>query len=277
MHIFRAVDSLSQFIKESEGRVGFVPTMGALHNGHLELVRLAKKEADIVVVSVYVNPTQFNNPDDLKNYPRDEDGDRSKLMDAGCDVLWFPQEGDMYPNGVQSETFNLGTLEDVMEGSFRPGHYQGVATIVDRLFSAVKPDLAIFGEKDFQQVAVIRKMADLKSHDIHIITAPTIRESDGLAMSSRNLLLTSEFRKSAPVIYEAMNEVKNSIQTLSPSEARQQAIDKIEASGLDVEYVDIVDSASLKSLEKWSDCEEPRIFVAAYAGKVRLIDNLKLN
>ncbi|NVK03544.1 MAG: pantoate--beta-alanine ligase [Flavobacteriia bacterium] len=277
MHIFRAVESLSQFLEESEGRVGFVPTMGALHQGHLELVKEAKSKSDIVVVSVYVNPTQFNNPDDLKNYPRDEEGDRSKLESAGCDVLWFPQESDMYPDGVHSEQFDLGILENVMEGSFRPGHYQGVATIVDRLFSAVRPDVAIFGEKDFQQVAVIRRMAELKSHPTEIFTASTIREKDGLAMSSRNLLLEPNYREASPVIYKAMKRAGEDRENMSPDHAKAAAIREIQSSGLDVEYVEIVDSSTLSSIVKWDESEEPRIFVAAYAGKVRLIDNLKLN
>ncbi len=277
MQIFRSEDSLKDFLENAVGRVGFVPTMGALHAGHLQLVNEAKKSCDLVIVSVYVNPTQFNNAVDLENYPRDEEGDAEKLRGAGCDVVWFPKESEMYPDGLTSNQYDLGTLEDVMEGTFRPGHYQGVATIVDRLFRVVKPDVAVFGEKDFQQVAVIRKMVELKGHTVQIVTAPTVREQSGLAMSSRNELLTSEHRREAAVIYRSMEWVKQEGRAMEPSEAVRVVRDEITQRGLEVEYVEIADSNTLVSLENWNDSQVPRIFVAAYAGKVRLIDNLYLN
>ncbi|NVK27243.1 MAG: pantoate--beta-alanine ligase [Flavobacteriia bacterium] len=277
MQIFREKEALQNYISSISGKVGFVPTMGALHDGHLQLVREAKRNAAFVVASVFVNPTQFNNADDLKNYPRDEDGDRAKLEAAGCDAVWFPTEAEMYPNGTKSDHFDLGRLEEVMEGEFRTGHFQGVATIVNELFNSVKPDVAIFGEKDFQQVAVIRRMASLMNHQIDIIAVPTIREKDGLAMSSRNLLLEPSYREAAPVIYRMMKWAVESKSNYSPKEAAAEVADQINAAGLKVEYVRIADSNSLQTLERWSDSNDPRIFVAAFAGSVRLIDNLSLN
>ncbi|KAB2813986.1 pantoate--beta-alanine ligase [Phaeocystidibacter luteus] len=277
MQIFREKEALQNHLSSIRGKVGFVPTMGALHQGHLQLVREAKRNADYVVASVFVNPTQFNNSDDLKNYPRDEEGDRRKLESAGCHAVWFPTEAEMYPNGTKSEHFELGRLEEVMEGEFRPGHFQGVATIVDELFKSVKPDCAIFGEKDFQQVAVIRRMASLKNHHIEIIAAPTIREPDGLAMSSRNLLLKQNYRDAAPVIHRMMTWASENKHNHTPAELTERVIKEINAAGLEVEYVRIADSNSLEIVHDWNESNAPRVFVAAFAGSVRLIDNLSLN
>ncbi|TNE26319.1 MAG: pantoate--beta-alanine ligase [Bacteroidetes bacterium] len=277
MHIFRTREELSNYIESQDGRVGFVPTMGALHDGHLQLVAQAKAISDIVVVSVFVNPTQFNNPRDLERYPRDEEGDSKKLESAGCDVVWFPKVDELYPDEVESDFYDLGHLEDVMEGEFRPGHFQGVATIVDRLFQSVNPDVAIFGEKDYQQVAVIKRMTSLKNHPVEIVVSPTKRESSGLAMSSRNMLLEPVFKEAAVAIYKAMNAIRATKDERSVSDSVTMANEAISAAGLRPEYIVIADEDSLEPLEKWENSERPRVFVAAYAGEVRLIDNLSLN
>lgn len=277
MHIFRKGSDLIEFLNSSNGKIGFVPTMGALHDGHLKLVRHAKEQADIVVASVFVNPTQFNNAEDLEKYPRDEKGDASKLESVGCDVLWFPDVKELYPNGTESSHYELGELEEVMEGAFRPGHFQGVATVVDRLFTFVKPDVAVFGEKDYQQVAIIKKMVSLTQHKVEISVVATEREKSGLAMSSRNLRLTTDYKKRAPVIYEAMKMLKDHLPSDSFSTLVGMAEALILQGGLELEYLVIADENTLKPLAKSDDSEHPRVFVAAYAGSVRLIDNLSLN
>lgn len=277
MHISRTGEDLANFLKARGGKVGFVPTMGALHDGHLQLVRQAKTLTDTVVVSVFVNPTQFNNPSDLEKYPRDEEGDTQKLLAAGCDVVWFPKVEELYPEGVSSDYYDLAHLEDVMEGEFRPGHFQGVATIVDRLFQAVTPDVAVFGEKDYQQVAVIRRMSHLSKHTVDIVVSPTRREESGLAMSSRNLLLSDEFKKASSIIYSVMQHVYETGRERSVEACVKRVKEEITAAGLKPEYVVIADEDSLKPLENWGKSDKPRIFVAAYAGDVRLIDNLSLN
>lgn len=276
MHIFRTREELSNYIESQDGRVGFVPTMGALHDGHLQLVAQAKEISDIVVVSVFVNPTQFNNPRDLERYPRDEAGDSRKLESAGCDVVWFPKVDELYPNEVESDHYELGHLEEVMEGEFRPGHFQGVATIVDRLFKSVKPDVAIFGEKDYQQVAVIKRMTSLKKHPVEIVVSPTKREHSGLAMSSRNMLLEPSFKEAAVSIFKAMNGIRQSRGERSVADSVNMATELISTVGLRPEYIVIADENSLEPLVKWEDSVSPRIFIAAYAGEVRLIDNLSL-
>lgn len=276
MLVFREGKSLSDHLKSEGKTVGFVPTMGALHEGHLHLVREASKRSDIVVVSVFVNPTQFNNPNDLKSYPRDEAGDSAKLESAGCDIVWFPTVAELYPNGPVANHYDLGSVEEGMEGTFRPGHFQGVATVVDILFNYVQPDYSFFGEKDYQQVAVVRKMVELRGHKVEIVPIPTVRENDGVAMSSRNLNLTEENRAKAKAIYRAFQYVKSEGKSLSVQDARTNAIAQIEAVGFEVEYVAIADANSLKEIGDWSESDHPRIFAAANAGSVRLIDNMSL-
>lgn len=277
MQIIRSVAELSSYLDQHKGTVGFVPTMGALHDGHLQLVKQAKSLTDTVIVSVFVNPTQFNNPADLEKYPRDEDGDSRKLEGAGCDVVWFPEVIDLYPGGVSSDVYDLAHLERVMEGEFRPGHFQGVATIVDRLFKFVRPDVAVFGEKDYQQVAVIRRMSHLSKHTVDIVVSPTRREESGLAMSSRNLLLSDSFKKASSIIHIAMLEIRASGRERLVDECVSEVKSRIAQAGLVPEYVVIADEDSLEPLENWGDSKAPRIFIAAYAGDVRLIDNLSLN
>ena len=208
MEIIRTVDGLRERVAEAKANgksVGLVPTMGALHAGHISLVDRARKENDMVVVSVFVNPTQFNNAEDLATYPRTEEADCAKLAQAGVDVAFIPSVEEVYPE-PDTRVFNLGPVAEVMEGAMRPGHFNGVAQIVSKLFAMVEPDRAYFGEKDFQQIAVIRRMVELEGFNLQVIDCPICRESDGLAMSSRNTRLTPEQRQIAPAIHKALKK-----------------------------------------------------------------------
>ena len=205
MKVFTESSKLSEALKQRKGTCGFVPTMGALHEGHLSLVDRCRKECDTVVVSVFVNPTQFNDPNDLKNYPRTAEADIALLEKAGADFAFMPSVEEIYPE-KDTRIFDFGQLDKVMEGPSRPGHFNGVAQVVSRLFDIVGCDTAYFGEKDFQQIAIIREMVRQLNYPIRIVACPIVRESDGLAMSSRNLLLTPEHRKAAPLIYQSLRE-----------------------------------------------------------------------
>jgi len=260
--------------KTSGKTIGFVPTMGALHQGHLSLVNKASQKADVVIVSVFVNPTQFNNADDLKNYPRTIDEDIKKLEDTACSILYHPAVEEVYPE-KDDRVFDFGTLDKVMEGEFRPGHFNGVAQVVSRLFDLVQPDKAFFGEKDFQQLAIIKAMTKMLKYNIEIVPCEIVRESDGLAMSSRNALLTSEHRKEAILISKTLFESKKLIETQNIKEVINFVVRTINNSTLlDVEYFNIVDGNTLQPVDDWSDSEYIVGCIAVFAGKVRLIDNL---
>jgi len=264
--------------------IGFVPTMGALHDGHLALVKRSKSENDITVVSIFVNPTQFNSQLDLKNYPKTLEADIRMLTAAGVDFLFAPTVDEMYSSREKNpspetdkEQFDFGELETVMEGKFRAGHFKGVAQIVKRLFEVVLPSRAYFGEKDFQQLAVIRKLVQDYRLPVEITGCPTEREPTGLAMSSRNLRLTEQERREAAVISKALFELKNSGFRFSLAEAKKKAVEMIESSGkLKVEYLEIADAASLQPLNDWDGSSSARVFTAVKVGEVRLIDNVEL-
>lgn len=281
MHIVTEKKKLLPEIKavRSEGKtIGFVPTMGALHAGHISLVEQAKQWCDVVVASIFVNPRQFNNTADLKAYPRMPESDFAILRQAGCSWVYYPQVEDIYPSGNVVETYDLGFLDTIMEGKYRPGHFQGVAAVVKRLFEAVEPDVAFFGEKDYQQIQVVKRMVELEGLPIKIETCPVLREGDGLAMSSRNLRLTAEQRKAAPAIFEALQYCKSvALTKKAPEKARATAIEMINNHPvLATEYLEIVDEESLRPIKNWSDAERLRAFTAVYAGDVRLIDNIAL-
>ena len=263
--------------RASKLKIGFVPTMGALHHGHISLIELAKKENDLVVVSIFVNPTQFNNPDDLKNYPRTIESDKKQLEEARTDILFFPSVEEMYPaNEADNKVYDFGSLETVMEGAHRPGHFKGVAQVVSKLFNIVQPDVAYFGEKDFQQLSIIRSLAKKMNSGIKIVGCPTVREHDGLAMSSRNKLLNEVERKEAATISKALFFVRDNKKEYSVADIKQKAIDMIEASGLmKVEYLEIADE-SLQPVSDWTSKNPLRCFTAVKLGKVRLIDNVLL-
>lgn len=276
MEVFETIAGLQGYLKSAQrGSIGFVPTMGALHQGHLTLVAESNKHCDCTVVSIFVNPTQFNNPDDLKRYPRDIVGDLEKLRRGGCDVVFLPAVEEIYPDSTRP-AYSLGFLESVMEGRFRPGHFQGVAMVVHRLFDIVKPHKAFFGEKDFQQLAIIRKLTADLALPIEIVPVATEREPDGLAMSSRNQLLTPEHRAIAPMIYRILRLAREKITTSSPEEIQQWVVsefDKIPQ--LKLEYFEIADAITLEPLKGWDNHTQVVACIAVWAGKVRLIDNLK--
>jgi pantoate--beta-alanine ligase len=261
----------------SKGKtIGFVPTMGALHEGHLQLVRQAGKENDFVVVSIFVNPIQFNNPEDLAKYPRTLEDDINKLEGTGCRLVFAPSAEEMYPEPDLTE-FDFGQLDKVMEGKFRPGHFRGVAVVVKKLFEIVTPHKAYFGEKDFQQLAIIKKMVNMLSMPLEIVSCPIVRESDGLAMSSRNTRLTPEERLEAPVIYKALSSVKENYSWFIPEGIKQLVRGEIQESPFfRIEYVEVVDTSTLQPIEDWQDSEHAVICVAVYIGQVRLIDNIVL-
>lgn len=255
---------------------GLVPTMGALHEGHISLVERCREECDTVIVSIFVNPTQFNDPNDLKNYPRTPESDLERLKKAGVDIVYMPSVEDIYPE-PDTRKFDLGFLDTVMEGAHRPGHFNGVAQVVSRLFDILKPDRAYFGEKDFQQLAVIRKLVKDGGYCIEIVGCPIVREKDGLAMSSRNVLLTPQCREAAPAIYQALSEIRSNKGMMSVGEAVAKAVVKIDGTGvLRTEYLEVVDAGTLVQIKDWSDAPSLRACVAIQAGKVRLIDNMEI-
>ncbi len=254
--------------------VGFVPTMGALHEGHISLVRRARSECDVVVVSLFVNPTQFNDKEDLKRYPRTPKRDSKMLSEAGADILFMPSVDEIYPE-EDTRVFDFGVADKVMEGATRKGHFNGVAQVVSRLFDIVEPERAYFGQKDFQQVAIVRAMVEQLGYTVEIVECATVRAEDGLALSSRNELLSEEHRAVAPIIYRALSGIAQLTNSLSPEEVELRVIEQIEACGLlKVIYYNSVDAITLQKVENWSDSEHIQGCVAVEAGKIRLIDNI---
>jgi len=261
----------------SQGKtVGFVPTMGALHEGHLELVRQAGRENDEVVVSIFVNPIQFNNPDDLKKYPRTLERDLELLQGTSCSLVFAPSVEEMYPE-PDPTVFDFGKLDQVMEGAFRPGHFRGVAVVVKKLLEIVLPHKAYFGEKDFQQLAIIKKLVSMLEMPVEIISCATVREPDGLAMSSRNMRLTPPERAIAPSIYKAMLEAKQNYSWFTPRGFEKMITGLIESTGdIRVEYAQVADTETLQPFEDWEDVPHAVLCIAAFLGQVRLIDNIRL-
>ena len=276
MKVFTESSKLSEALKQRKGTCGFVPTMGALHEGHLSLVDRCRKECDTVVVSVFVNPTQFNDPNDLKNYPRTAEADIALLEKAGADFAFMPSVEEIYPE-KDTRIFDFGQLDKVMEGPSRPGHFNGVAQLDSRLFDIVGCDTAYFGEKDFQQIAIIREMVRQLNYPIRIVACPIVRESDGLAMSSRNLLLTPEHRKAAPLIYQSLCEAAELHRALPVEDTKRRVIERINANPLlHVEYFSIVNADTLQDISDWSEAENVRGCIVVHAGAVRLIDNIAM-
>ncbi len=280
MEVIRTVKELQSRVSELKAQgysVGLVPTMGALHQGHKSLIDRSCRENGATVVSVFVNPTQFNNPTDLATYPRTEEADCQLLAQAGATIAFIPSVEEMYPE-PDTRQFDLGPVAEVMEGPMRPGHFNGVAQIVSRLFDIVKPHKAYFGEKDFQQIAVIRRMVQLLSMDVEIVDCPIVREADGLALSSRNVRLTPQGRAIAPRIHSILSESLAWKPQLTPAEVTDRVVALINATdGLEVEYYQIVDSLTMQPLSSWPKAGEPQAVgcVTVYCGDVRLIDNIK--
>ena len=256
--------------------IGFVPTMGALHEGHISLVERARKECDVVVASVFVNPTQFNDKNDLRNYPRTPEADAAMLDAAGVDYVLFPSVEEIYPE-PDTRQFDFGLIDKVMEVATRPGHFNGVAQVVSRLFAIVEPTKSYFGEKDFQQIAVIRAMVAQLGLSVEIIDCPIIRDTDGLARSSRNLLLTPEHRVAAPHIYEVLSAAQAKVGEMSPRELEAWVVGEIDQNPLlKTIYFHAVDAATMQQVESWAESERVQGCVAVQAGEIRLIDNIKL-
>ena len=277
MEIIRTVAELKAKLDgaREKGSIGLVPTMGALHAGHLSLIQRARKENDTVVVSIFVNPTQFNNPNDLATYPRTEEADTAMLRDAGVDYAFIPSVEEIYPE-PDTRQFDLGLVAEVMEGAMRPGHFNGVAQIVSKLFDFTRPNRAYFGEKDFQQIAVIRRMAELEGFDIEIVDCPIKREDDGLAMSSRNVRLTPEQREVAPVIHRTLEGSLSWATDHTVEQTKRYVIDEINSFPfMQVEYYEIVDALTLQPIKDWNDTDLAVGCVTVFCGDVRLIDNIK--
>ncbi|GAB3426289.1 pantoate--beta-alanine ligase [Niabella aquatica] len=279
MKIFQKIADVQAFIgrKKEEGlSIGFVPTMGALHEGHLTLLSECKRECDLAVVSIFVNPTQFNNKKDLEKYPRTIATDIQVLTDRGCDVLFHPEVSEMYPSEEITRFYDLGMLEKVFEGVSRPGHFQGVCQVVDKLFTVIKPHEAFFGQKDYQQCMVIKKLADLTPAfaSIHINIVPTVRAENGLAMSSRNMLLPDAEKENAAIIYRSLLTIKEKLRPGPVNLLAEEAVRLLELKGLKTDYVGIADAHTLQPVEEW-DGKKPLVaLIAAFTGNVRLIDNL---
>ena len=260
--------------REAGKSIGFVPTMGALHEGHKSLVDRCRRENDVVVVSVFVNPTQFNNKEDLRTYPRTEEADKALLEAAGCDVVFMPTVEEVYPE-PDTRVFDLGPVAEVMEGPMRPGHFNGVAQVVSKLFMMVEPDRAYFGEKDFQQIAVIREMVRQLGFKLEIVPCPIVREADGLAKSSRNVRLTPENRAIAPNIYRLLSESLDFAKSHTVEETIGFVTEGINAyDAMEVEYYQIVDGITMQPIAKWDDTNYAVGCITVYCGDVRLIDNI---
>jgi pantoate--beta-alanine ligase len=256
-----------------EGTLAFVPTMGALHAGHMALIAEAKNRAAKVAASIFVNPTQFNDQNDLARYPRQEADDARKLEEAGCDLLWMPSVEDVYPQGF-STSVHVSGVSDRWEGEHRPGHFDGVATIVAKLFLAMRPNVAIFGEKDFQQLAVVRRMTADLGFPVQIVGRPTMRESDGLAMSSRNALLSSKNREKAPRLFSLLADLANAIAREGAAPILiERTVESLKQNGFGpVDYLAYVDGETLEPLDRY--LKGGRLIAAAFLGNVRLIDNV---
>ena len=279
MKILRTVEQLRDAVAEAKAAgksIGLVPTMGALHDGHISLVEKARNDNDIVVVSVFVNPTQFNNPDDLRTYPRTEEADCRLLEGAGVDYAFIPSVEEIYPE-PDTRVFELGPVAEVMEGAMRPGHFNGVAQIVSKLFAWADPTRAYFGQKDIQQIAVIRKMAELEGFGGEIVVCPIKRHADGLAMSSRNTRLSEEQRAIAPAIHAALeNALHEQAAGRTVEEVKRLTTEAVDAvDGLEVEYFEIVHPDTMQPIGSWEDAPAGAVgCITVYCGEVRLIDNI---
>lgn len=264
-------------IKENRQKIGFAPTMGALHEGHLSLYEKARKENDIVISSIFVNPTQFNNPEDLEKYPRTIEKDIELLQQTqNVDAVYIPQIEDIYSNGLERKKYDFEGLENEMEGKFRPGHFDGVGTVVEKIFRQVQPNNAYFGEKDFQQLMIIKKLVEKLSLPINIIGMPIYREKNGLAMSSRNMRLTTEQRETAKIIFETLVKVKDLFHQQTLDEIHQFVENTFNNSDFELEYFIIANEKTLREISEIKSNETYRAFIVVVINGVRLIDNIQL-
>lgn len=280
MTVLRSLLELNEWRAQiGEQTLGFVPTMGALHRGHISLVEQSLSMADLTLVSIYVNPTQFNNAEDLEKYPSTLEQDLTLLSATGDVVVYLPTQNDLYPNGLHSRNFDFGSLGTFMEGAGRPGHFEGMATVVTRFFEIIRPHCAFFGEKDYQQLAIIKQVVADENWPVKIIACATLREDDGLAMSSRNLRLSAEQRSAAKEIHRIISQwiSKTDFNTTTPHTGRITLIENINSiDHLEVEYLEFSASNTLIPVERFDLNVPTRVFAAVMCGKVRLIDNLPL-
>lgn len=278
MKIFHTVKELTESLsaRKSAGKsIGFVPTMGALHQGHLSLIDTSKKNCDLTICSIFVNPLQFNNPEDFEKYPQVPDRDISLLEQHGCEFLFMPSVKEMYPEEIRTQ-YDFGPLASVMEGAFRPGHFNGVGIVVKRLFDIVQPDKAFFGEKDYQQYLIIKKLVEIHHLAIDIVPCPIVREPDGLAMSSRNMRLTGEQRKLAPVIHRTLTEAVGLRDRMQPAEIIGWVEEVFRGTeGSRLEYFEIADDRTLEPVRAWEGGKGLIACIVVYIGNIRLIDNIR--
>ena len=279
MRIVSTLKDLAQILSQlpKNKSLGFVPTMGALHQGHLDLVKKAVQENDFSICSIFVNPTQFNNAEDLDKYPNPLEKDLSLLENASCDIVFTPTKTEIYPEGLVSKSFNFGQLDKVMEGANRPGHFEGVAMVVSRFFELINPQRAYFGEKDFQQLAIIQSMAKQGSYPVEIVPCATVREQSGLAMSSRNMRLTESQKQASVRIYKRLNHITELCNSQSISEVKSWVETSfIEDKDLDLEYFEISCPTTLTPSQNWNERKTHIACIAVFVGEVRLIDNILL-
>jgi len=280
MNIFKTKKEIKSYLtaqNQQNKTIGFIPTMGALHKGHLSLIQEAKKKNDLVVVSIFINPTQFNNTSDFAKYPKTIENDTQLLNRVFCDFLFLPSADEIYNNNIASEKFDFEGLEDQMEGKFRQGHFDGVATVVKAFFEIINPDIAYFGQKDFQQLQIIKKMVKKYHLNTKIKGCPIFREADGLAMSSRNVRLSKEHRTAAPFIYKTLKEVRDKFNVKNATKATEWVENEFKKNTfLELEYFTIADEKTLESAESNESDKKYRAFIAVFAGEIRLIDNIQI-
>lgn len=284
MIICKTIESLHQqlsSLKYQPNNIGFVPTMGALHQGHISLIALSKKQTQTTICSIFVNPTQFNDPKDFEKYPITIEQDILELELAGCDFLFLPSQQEMYPNGTVSEKkYPLEFLDTVLEAAFRPGHFQGVCQVVERLFEIVQHDKLFLGEKDLQQCLVVKKAIEIlgKQNEIELIIAPTLREPSGLAMSSRNRRLSETDKENATAIYKCMQEMKKNLSSKSITDLEQEAKMHLQKNGFDkIDYISVCNATTLEAITKWNGTDKVVVLIAAFLNGIRLIDNMRID
>lgn len=281
MLLFKKISDLQKYLNSLKTKglqIGFVPTMGALHRGHVSLINRSKADNHVTVASIFVNPTQFNDPKDLEKYPRTPERDMEMLIEGGCDILFMPSSDEIYPNGITASLkFNFGKLDRVLEGTFRPGHFDGMAQVVNRLLDIVKPHKLYMGQKDFQQWSIVASMLQQTKSKTELIMCDIMREEDGLAMSSRNIRLTAEDRAVAPLIYKTLKEASERVGEYSPSEIQRITVQKLRAEPrFRLEYFEIVDGRTLLPIQLFEDTDFAVALTALWVGEIRLIDNMIL-
>jgi len=280
MILFKKAGEINNYLSQQNKKgiqSGFVPTLGALHAGHLSLIEASKKKNDITICSIFVNPTQFNDPADFEKYPVTIENDIYLLEKAGCDIVFLPSAEEIYPNGTHENFhYDLGYLENILEGKYRPGHFQGVCQVMDHLLKIISPTNLYLGQKDYQQCMVLKRLVEIINLKTNIIISPTLRETDGLAMSSRNMRLSETERKQAVSIFETLSLIKDELNPGNLDNLKQKAIDHLSSKGFKIDYIEIADAATLNTIENWDGSTKLVALCAAFLHEVRLIDNMLL-